>query len=140
MATPQGYFYRDFGSRLAEARRRAKITQEALSKAVGLSRTSIVNIEKGRQPVQLHLVAKLAMSLGVALAELIPNVDLPKEAENLLPDLTKVSAHNRPWVQRIFTSTALRKENDGESKISSGKAQSSRTSSASKNKKSAGSS
>jgi DNA-binding XRE family transcriptional regulator len=135
VATPQGAFYQQFGRKLAEARRAAKITQEALSKSVGLSRTSIVNIEKGRQPVQLHLVARMATSLGIGTALLIPDPDLLKRTE-LPPDLAKVSEHNRPWVERIFSSSALQKESVGAAKVLSSKTQGGGTSSSSKGKKS----
>jgi DNA-binding XRE family transcriptional regulator len=134
VAVLQGIFYQEFGRKLAVQRRAAKITQEALSKSVGLSRTSIVNIEKGRQPVQLHLVAKMASTLGVDTATLIPDPSLLKRAERT-PDLTKVSEHNRPWVERIFSSSVLRKENEGAPKILSSPTQSGGTSPRSKSKK-----
>jgi DNA-binding XRE family transcriptional regulator len=135
VASPQGAFYQEFGRRLAVARRAAKVTQEALSKSVGLSRTSIVNIEKGRQPVQLHLVGKMASSLGIAAAMLIPDPSLLKPAE-LPADIAKVSEHNRPWVERIFSSSGLRKESEGATKILTGKTQGSGASSSGKSKKS----
>lgn len=135
VAIPQGPFYELFGLKLAEARQRANITQEALSKAVGLSRTSIVNIEKGRQPVLLHVVAKIAATLGIAPALLIPDASVITAAE-LPPDLGKVSERNRPWVERIFNSR-MQKERGREAKVRSGASQSGGTSSSSKRQKDA---
>lgn len=48
------------------------VTQEALAKLVGLTRTSLTNIEKGRQKILLHTFADLAAALRVAPAELLP--------------------------------------------------------------------
>lgn len=118
MAMPQGSFYREFGKKLAEARKNANVTQEALSKALGLSRTSIVNIEKGRQPVQLHLAAKMALSLGTSMLKLVPDPSLTSK-----PVATeKVSVPNRPWVQRILLGRHFEGENNA-AKIFSGEAQ-----------------
>jgi transcriptional regulator with XRE-family HTH domain len=70
-------FYQEFGKLLRRARapqqnQRPRITQEQLAESLGLSRSSIANIEKGRQPVQLHLVVKMAAILGVEIVDLIP--------------------------------------------------------------------
>ncbi len=48
------------------------VTQENLAKLVGLTRTSLTNIEKGRQKILLHTFADLASALGVRPAELLP--------------------------------------------------------------------
>ncbi len=65
-------FYEDFGKGLARVRRKTKISQEVLGARVGLSRTSIVNVEKGRQRVPLHMLMSFADALGVAPDELLP--------------------------------------------------------------------
>ena len=69
-------FYQEFGKLLKRARapqpQRPLITQEQLAETLGLSRSSIANIEKGRQPVQLHLVVRMAEILGVEIVNLIP--------------------------------------------------------------------
>ena len=65
--------YLDFGRRLRVARRKAQLTQEALGKRVGLSRTSIINIEQGNQHVGLHLLYDLAKAVGVRPVELLPD-------------------------------------------------------------------
>jgi transcriptional regulator with XRE-family HTH domain len=67
-------FYQEFGELLKAARQlhRPLITQGKLAEALGISRPSIANIEKGRQPVQLHLVVKMAEILGVEVGSLIP--------------------------------------------------------------------
>jgi transcriptional regulator with XRE-family HTH domain len=64
----------DFGRLVAERRKRQKLTQKAFAVAVGLSRASIANIERGKQAVQLHLIYKIASVLNADVRELIPAV------------------------------------------------------------------
>jgi transcriptional regulator with XRE-family HTH domain len=66
------FIYKRFGLRLRNARKEAELTQEALAEWVGLSRTSITNIEKGRQRIPLHLLFLLASAVGVHPATLLP--------------------------------------------------------------------
>ncbi|MCH8096367.1 MAG: helix-turn-helix transcriptional regulator [Proteobacteria bacterium] len=69
------FLYQAFGKlvRLHREQRR-DLTQEKLGRLVGLSRTSITNIEKGRQHVALHQVFALANALGVPPSALLPTV------------------------------------------------------------------
>src|SRR5258708_16854104 len=62
--------YAEFGNRLAAARKRRRLSQAALGTLTGFSRTSITNIERGRQAVQLHHVYTFASVLGVVIDEL----------------------------------------------------------------------
>ena len=70
----------------AEARRKKGISQELVADELGLSRTSITNIEKGRQPVQLHSVYCIARLVGVELKDLLPSphiFETPRRSERL---------------------------------------------------------
>jgi len=58
-------FYQDFGSRLRRYRQRSGLKQGALASAVSLSRTSITNIELGRQRMPLHVFAEVVRILEV---------------------------------------------------------------------------
>jgi transcriptional regulator with XRE-family HTH domain len=68
-------FYREFGRLLRQARERAepKITQKQLADRVGLTRTSITNIELGKQHVSLHALFTLASAVGLKPSELLPD-------------------------------------------------------------------
>ena len=57
--------YAQFGKLIRGYRRRHKITQLQLGDRIGITRTSITNIEKGRQKVLLHQVFQLADALQV---------------------------------------------------------------------------
>src|SRR5438128_7842656 len=72
MASPQGPFYETLGQRLREARRSARLTQGDLARAVGISRTSITNIETGRQPLYVHVLVRIAEILGTSPTDLMP--------------------------------------------------------------------
>src|SRR5258707_6534000 len=63
---------RRFGLLLSRRRGDAGMSQAALAKAVGLSRTSITNIERGRQPVNIHTLYAMADILGVEIGDLLP--------------------------------------------------------------------
>jgi transcriptional regulator with XRE-family HTH domain len=66
--------YRLVGERIASARLGTGLSQNKLSKKLGLSRVSIVNIEKGRQRPPLHVLWKIAEALGTEITDLIPSL------------------------------------------------------------------
>src|SRR4051812_27594425 len=69
-------FYQEFGRLLREARERpeSKITQKQLADRVGLSRTSITNIELGKQHIPLHTLFALATAVGIKPSDLLPDI------------------------------------------------------------------
>jgi DNA-binding XRE family transcriptional regulator len=66
----QAGYYRELGQRIQRTRLGLGLTQEGLAGMVGLTRTSMVNIEKGRQKVLAHTLVKLARSLKVKIDDL----------------------------------------------------------------------
>ena len=74
--------YRAFGNLVRRRRKRLPkpLSQEKLGRLVGLSRTSIVNVEKGRHHLVIHQLLAFARALKV-----------PPEA--LLPPTRPVAAH-----------------------------------------------
>lgn len=64
-------FHRAFGDAVRVARDRAGMTQAELAKAVGLTRTSITNVEAGRQRPLLCQAYDLAQALSVSLDALM---------------------------------------------------------------------
>jgi transcriptional regulator with XRE-family HTH domain len=102
MAVPQGPFYKAMGQRLRDARRTAKLTQEKLADAIGLSRTSITNIETGRQPLHCHVLVHIAEVLGVNPADLIPATKASSWADAFEGQLRNLEANKRDWVVRFI--------------------------------------
>lgn len=80
-------YYRDLGQRISVARRKRGLTQEGLASLVGLTRTSMVNIEKGRQKVLAHTLMRLSQSLQMKAEELAPTVVGIGKIEDLLRGL-----------------------------------------------------
>lgn len=66
--------YRRLGRRIRVRRKRLGLSQETLADAVGMIRTSIVNIEAGRQRILFHQTQKFARALGVEPAVLLRGV------------------------------------------------------------------
>jgi transcriptional regulator with XRE-family HTH domain len=60
------------GRRIAIARNQVGITQEDLAKASGLSRTSIVLIEQGRQRITIDRLYQVAHALRKEIFNLLP--------------------------------------------------------------------
>ena len=73
MQVNETLLYNLIGERIRRQRVQVEMTQTELAKAVGVLRTSIANIEAGRQKPPLHLLYKLCMELGVEVAEILPN-------------------------------------------------------------------
>lgn len=82
-------YYRDLGLRIQRARARLALTQEALASLVGLTRTSVVNIEKGRQKVLVHTLVRFARALKVGVETLAPDPGNPIKIEDLLRDFSE---------------------------------------------------
>ncbi len=83
---PEKAFYSTFGQMLSEARRKRRISQEMLADELGLSRTSITNIEKGRQPIQLYSLYLIARLLRAEVKDLLPSAamfDQPEQPRGL---------------------------------------------------------
>lgn len=64
--------YLCIGERVRQARETAKLTQNDLAKRVCLTRTSITNIERARQSVQLHTLYAIAEALEISVHALLP--------------------------------------------------------------------
>jgi len=73
--------YRHLGRQVHTERKNLGITQEDLAHRVGVSRTSITNLELGKQQVPLHLLYEIAEELGTQIDALLPRHDELKSAE-----------------------------------------------------------
>jgi transcriptional regulator with XRE-family HTH domain len=87
----QKRFYELLGERIKDARTGAKLKQETFATYLKLSRSSIVNIEKGRQHPQIHLLWDIAKILNIEVSELFP--EMPS-AEKISPEWTRIIAQS----------------------------------------------
>ncbi len=60
------------GASIRRHRLAVGLSQAALAEALSLSRTSVTNIECGRQPLSVSSLYEVARVVGVAAAELLP--------------------------------------------------------------------
>src|SRR5437764_15466362 len=67
----------EFGRRLRRAREERDLSQATLAGMVGLNRTSITNIEVGRQGVSIEVLLDLAEILGLSATDLLPETPSP---------------------------------------------------------------
>lgn len=65
----------NLGKRIRALRTQQSLTQERLGLMVGLDRTYIIGIEKGRRNVSIDNLIKLSRGLGVSLQELFADID-----------------------------------------------------------------
>src|ERR1700712_1244755 len=79
----QAEFYKRLGENLRQARKRAKLSQDEVANLVGLKRTSLTNIESGRQHPPLHVLCDIAEKLQVAVSELLPAKQTRAEPQDL---------------------------------------------------------
>lgn len=80
-----GLIYAETGRLIRDKRKAKGVSQERLAALVGLSRTSITNIERGRQKLLLHTLADIAGALGMEPHDLLPKRAVPSELERKLP-------------------------------------------------------
>ena len=64
--------YAAIGMAVREARQDRQMTQEQVAQAVGLTRTSIVNIEAGRQRLTIDTLYDIADALSIQAVSLMP--------------------------------------------------------------------
>jgi transcriptional regulator with XRE-family HTH domain len=109
--------YTEFGKLVRRHRVRLKLTQDQLADRVGLSRTSITNIEKGRQKVLIHHLIHLAESLQVNPEALLPPTEMPQIPPGLEHRLGRdLRDKEKEWVRRIVGSETRGAKPHGESK------------------------
>lgn len=94
--------YHLLGERIRLQRMQRKIKQEVLADQLNMSRTSIVNIEKGRQRPSIHLLLELSSIFRIEVVDLIPPY----------PEITPSDSIGAEWKERVKQET----EGDSSSK------------------------
>jgi transcriptional regulator with XRE-family HTH domain len=108
-------FYKEFGSRLQRARKKAGLTQKQVAERVELARTSITNIERGSQHIALHQLYQLAAVVGQEPTALLPDQAVVLD-DLLSQDALEVIAENPEWhdfaVRVLGKSAGVRGQHD----------------------------
>jgi transcriptional regulator with XRE-family HTH domain len=95
-------FYAQVGKRIRTVREERGLTQEALASLVNLTRTSITNIEKGRQKLMLHTFVAVAAALRISPAALLPETAATSD------DAVEAMLRNLPIEEKDWIRTALK--------------------------------
>lgn len=93
-----GRFYQRFGQHLRQARKASGLSQADLAVAIKLARTSVSNIEQGRQKVLLHTFAEILRVLNVQPRKLLPSLNDDRTAPP--PGWSKLAHDERDFVRR----------------------------------------
>jgi len=96
--------YKEIGERIKEKRenRKPKFSQQKLSKRIGISRTSMVNIEKGRHHIQIHTLYHIASALGTDIEFLLPVLDGEKLLKVTSP--VELSTKTKKSLEKLISS------------------------------------
>jgi transcriptional regulator with XRE-family HTH domain len=95
--------YEQVGRLIKTARLDAKMTQEQLGISIGLTRTSVNNIEHGRQPIQIHTLFAIASTVGVEPSTLLPDAHTAPTAgvDDRIPK--RLRKEDRDWLAKVLT-------------------------------------
>ncbi|MGW4370770.1 helix-turn-helix domain-containing protein [Nocardia takedensis] len=104
-------FYVELGTRIRNARTTKKISQQELADEVGLKRSSIANIEAGRQRSVVHLIALVGQSLSLTPDELFP--EIREEGEIGDVEITQNDIEGQPMNTQEFIASAMRRRTGG---------------------------
>jgi DNA-binding XRE family transcriptional regulator len=72
MEIEEELLYRRIGESVRRRRKEVGMTQSQVAAEVGVLRTSVTNIETGRQKAPLHLLFKICAALGIETSTVIP--------------------------------------------------------------------
>lgn len=91
-------FYQELGRRIKEARTKGRLTQEVLANKVSLTRTTVTNIEKGRQQLLVHTLVDIAEVLQVTPESLLPE----PQSSSIDKLLTVETPQAQEWIRRVI--------------------------------------
>lgn len=97
---PQGPYYKALGANIRAERRKKGMTQAQLAMNVGLTRTSVTNMEMGRQPIYVHVLAKMAFSLRASMETLLPETRTLESGIEFR--LASLSEHHKEWIASVI--------------------------------------
>lgn len=106
MRINENLLYQQIGERIRQQRVRVNLTQEQLAEAIGVLRTSITNLEAGRQRVPLHVLYELCVVLDVDLTEILPKqeeiIQISLESIEIGGRVTSVPPESAKFLQKLI--------------------------------------
>ncbi|OPY71426.1 MAG: anaerobic benzoate catabolism transcriptional regulator [Syntrophorhabdus sp. PtaU1.Bin050] len=98
-------FYQQLGVNIRKHRKQQGMSQETLAQSLDLTRTSLTNIEKGRQHPSVYTLCEIGRYLKVGVSELLPQIS-PQEKPIDLKVLIGGQVQSRK--ERDFIETAIK--------------------------------
>ena len=92
--------HRLIGIQIKNLRSAGRLKQEALASRVGLSRTSITNIEGGKQRILIDQLYAIADALSVEPCRLLPARSQLNGSKGIPPN-PRLSQEARAWVKKV---------------------------------------
>ena len=96
MAINERELYRQIGAQIRDRRQALGLSQTQLGKAVGLLRTSITNIEAGRQRLPIHVLYQLSQVLKIDAVTFLPLNALVEQPEAISMEIEGVTQEVSP--------------------------------------------
>jgi transcriptional regulator with XRE-family HTH domain len=94
------------GQQIRKVRKERGLTQEQLATLVSLTRTSITNIEHGRQKLLLHTLYEIANALAIEPHALLPPPNKLLGAQGIDQDIpADLSSDEQEWIRSIVTTS-----------------------------------
>ena len=101
MARSQGSFYTALGRNIRQSRTRAGLTQSALAEVIGMTRTSITNIEQGRQPVYVDVLVQIARATDTSCEKLLS--DTTASMLDVTELIATYPAEQQVWIKNVLS-------------------------------------
>lgn len=101
---PKDELYITIGKRIRDIRQKKGFTQAKLADASSLSRTSITNIEHGRQQLPLHTLYDIAIALNHDVSEFLPKTDLLEKRQELSEKIpSDLHKDEHDWIKELVS-------------------------------------
>jgi transcriptional regulator with XRE-family HTH domain len=97
--------YKRIGLEISKRRKALRLTQQNVADAVGISRPSIANIERGDQRVFFDQIIEIASYLGIPSVDALLNAEMESSAH---PSSNSISGARLNRVQRNEVKSILR--------------------------------
>jgi transcriptional regulator with XRE-family HTH domain len=99
-------FYAYVGNNVRDKRTASGISQSMLAERIGFTRSSVANLEAGRQRVALHLFVRIEQALDCLPGELLPPREIPSADADLLSEISE-SLADEPNTTQDFVRGAV---------------------------------
>lgn len=111
LAQAADQFYVEVGRRVRVAR--GSRTQAQLAAALGMTRSSVANLEAGRQRIPLHIFILATRALGVPIGDLLPRFDTETDPSLLLINIEDAPESTQDFIQGAIAQLRLPRNVEG---------------------------